>query len=243
MQKIGMIYRHRRLITLSLLLLCIQSVDARDKIVMTCSQDISSDIIILGKQKMTQAFVNLGLDFDYKIEPQQRALHSAQSGASDGVCGRPFNLSTFEDTTNLIRVEAPIVAGGTIGVWSANKGKTLKDFFINSVTPNYPVGYLKGNLITKNLLESFGTTKTIALRTVSSGVKMTLAGRISYFVGDRFTVEPIIIENNLKLYYLGDIKNLNYYPYLNIKKSHLAEPLARELKLLKPIELPSSSNK
>lgn len=221
------------LIYLTVQLLCWSSFTwSAGKIVFACSFDESSPDLLAVKRIYSEAFAALGYDFSMIYPPAGRGIAMLDSGLVDGDCGRNGKFIEMTGSHNLLRVLEPI-RNVNVSVWTNSpniKISTLTDINRKGVQ----VGYVRGLIGVRSILDSFGNIKKLSLNDTVTGLKMLSANRLNFFVGVDSNVRQglRVMEFQNPIYLAGRLSRSNLYPYLNKEHAHMAKRLAKELKII-----------
>jgi hypothetical protein len=204
---------------------------AKDKIIFTCP--IDGSVILWEKVNAvyTQAFAQLGYDFEMQLAPRARSVLSAQTNSSDGDCGRSKAAITVKDHSELMIVNAVIFNGHT-SVWSLDKSETLESFHHNLLKKKVLVGVVRGSLSINRYLQDLDVTNIYEVNSTKQGFQMLLAKRLPYLLD--FDAQVLYYLNTLnstqqRPHRIGNLLTIKYYPVLNKRHQRLVIPLAEAI--------------
>lgn len=226
-----------RLIVLTLLLsfsalsfdIALADAETRPKIRFFCGISDRQIWVDLYKDLYTQAFNDLGYDFEMLYRPQKRVYSDLVRGLADGDCGRVKNLKKITDNDQFVRVDALLLRTVT-GIWSYNSSiKHISESDIQSGA--YRIGIMRGDLRLTQRLKDYDLELT-QVDEIQQGLKMLYSNRIDLFISAKVRVDMVLKTRAKEFsppFFLGEYLALEIYPYVNIRYKDLAGPLAERL--------------
>lgn len=205
--------------------------EAPEKIRFFCGLNPKSQFYSAYSELYTQAFSQLGYDFEMLPRPLNRVTADLIRGTSDGECGRVVNLSELTGRESFVRVEAKVARVMT-NAWTYNP--SIHSISEEDLRSNaYRIGIQRGDLRLEEKLKLLAVEYK-ELDSPEMGLKMLYAGRLDLLIIASLRVEAVFqVKPNLKRpINVGNFMALDIYPYLHDKHRHLAVPFARELKKL-----------
>ena len=213
---------------------------SRETIVLSCGNIAPPFIIESFKEQYKQAFDKLGYDLFILLQPPKRALHSANSGETDGECARSKQPKDNPNLINLIRVDTPVAVNFNLGLWEYKKDKKI----FSDITKNVPeegsaIGVVMGGVISDKTLKKWGIQGHTYVRNINTGLKMLYSGRLDYLIASDVFIYYELKNLNLdvKIHKVKDLVSMDVYPWLHKRNKYLVEPLAKTLSESQPLDL------
>lgn len=194
---------------------------------------VSLDLYEVYESLYREAFKRMGYRFQLQYHPDLRAVIQADSGRTDGTCGRVFEFIADGTYQNLIRVDEAIVSVRLVA-WALRKNIGINGW---ESLKNHKIVYTKGGKIIEINLPKFVPKANIILAsTIEQALKLLEAGRVDIFlevdaIGSYIENHPGFRDKGFTI--AGDVARLKFYPYLNRKHAILAPKLAETLKAMK----------
>lgn len=140
----------------------VPSLAAQEKIVLSIDEDASYFADWISQKVLQEAYSRLGIPVEFQRLPRERAIRSADNGATDGIDARLPGLE--QQYPNLIMVSVPITSIEAVVI---TKDKTFEVKGWESVAP-YTIGLVRGTKLveqrTQGMKAEAATTLEQALR-------------------------------------------------------------------------------
>lgn len=217
------------ILLLSLSCLSIADAGSRPKIRFFCGISDRQIWIEAYRDLYTQAFDDLGYDFEMLYRPQKRVYSDLVRGLADGDCGRVENLKAITENDQFVRVDALLLRTIT-GIWTYNSSiGRISESDIQSGA--YRIGIMRGDLRLTQRLKAHELELT-QVDEIQQGLKMLYSNRIDLFISAKVRVDMLLKNRSDEFSpptFLGEYLALEIYPYMNIRHKDLAGPLAERL--------------
>lgn len=133
-----------------------------------------------------------------------RAQAELKSKKADGDCGRLGNFIELSGLKNVVKVPV-IVAKSSINAYS------LQAHDIENTTGR--LAMLRGNYAQTLGNTSFENRSIMYISGYEQGIKVLIAERVQFLVGDDFLIDPLLTRYNIESVYRYPLRNMNYWPY------------------------------
>lgn len=185
------------------------------------------------KNIYTEAFKELGYEFQYKVLPSKRSSQMLENGVIDGEPQRIYKYATFY--SNIVRVEEPIFINRTLA-FTINPDIYLSE--INSLkNTKFRVDYLRGSKWSKNKLEPLVLPNNLTpVKSVKHAFRKLVKSRTDIIIALEVYALNTLAKDEFKnsnILSLGVMGSNRSYPYLNKSHSNIALGLSNILKKMK----------
>lgn len=211
------------------------SANEPEKVVFCSINKENSRLYKISDAVLTYVFKNIGVKFELKNFPPNRAPIELNSGKIDGDTHRVYDFNSENKYPNLIRVEESIQ---TVDQSVFTKLENIKVNGWKSLS-SYRVLYLSGIIVVEKGLDLAGTPveNRLGVYDIDNAFNLLNLGR-----GDIVIVSPStgqaslrklgISNKSIKMLY-PPVVTIQLYPYMHKKHAVLAKKLAAEIKELK----------
>ncbi|WP_020587309.1 substrate-binding periplasmic protein [Desulfobacter curvatus] len=185
-----------------------------------------------------EAFSRLGYTFAYNLYPLKRSLPESNAGRIDGECARGWMTPALQkEYPNLIQVKEPIWESH-LCVYSTSADIRVDGWQDLKKYENIVIGFSKGGGYLDRMVRQYRSKSQAfyGAMNYTQGLRMLVSKRIEMFLGFSDAIDSILKEKEFRhkdIYNAGSLGTLPFYPYLNKKYAHLAEPLASVLEQMK----------
>lgn len=193
-----------------------------------CS-DIPKHIENYFRQVYSNAFAELGMDFEIVNLGLARAMQEAAKGRVDGLCGKISSLSEMNISSDLTKIHVPVLTSD-IALWSLAKN-VHKIEQLGHLNHNLITAHQRGSLASEYYVKQLDIKNVLTTWSKFDALELLLKERVDMIVsGEHFVKQHNSVANQEVLKRVAEPFTIAFYPYLHKKHALASEKFENALR-------------